>query len=309
MELNLRTTLLQQIAGQSRRVVDTAIQTTKFTVGFFLQHGHKSLEDIFDETEEEQVPISGSDPSSKDSIRDVEDYHILKKYICGKIAMTQPIHEDLIDSQAQALIEVLKMASLTVQEMHGIFLSMGKNEVKFYAEMRRRLEQSYKERGPPQMWFANFVGFVSEFLDGRAVPVSAGAEGGTPAWYVCRNCRETGQHLWDDCPRFKHDSEDDCEYLKTLNLLRRKHRYKDDVLLSLQALRKYVESVLKISTKHMSSEVADLCTGIAENCVVVLATKDIAHKNLTRCRQYDTEKIEKVDMQKHSPKCSRYHEP
>ena len=55
MELNLRTTLLQQIAGQSRSVVDTAIQTTKFTVGFFLQHGHKSLEDIFDETEEEQV--------------------------------------------------------------------------------------------------------------------------------------------------------------------------------------------------------------------------------------------------------------
>ena len=48
-ELQLRTVLLQRMAGQPRDIIDTAIQTTKLVTAFLLHEGHKSLEDLLDE--------------------------------------------------------------------------------------------------------------------------------------------------------------------------------------------------------------------------------------------------------------------
>ena len=48
-ELQLRTVLLQRMAGQPRNIIDTAIQTTKLVTAFLLHEGHKSLEELLDE--------------------------------------------------------------------------------------------------------------------------------------------------------------------------------------------------------------------------------------------------------------------
>ena len=292
MELNLRTILLQKIAGQSRSVVNNAIQTTKLAVGFFLQHGHKTLDQIQDEAEEtEHVAPTNHNTRPTINPKDKEDYHILKRYIMGKIAMSQSIHDDLIENQAQALIEVLICATLTVDEMHGTYLALGKNEVEFYSEMRKQLERIYKQRGPPEMWFANFIGFVSEFLDGRALPGSSGRDGRTPVWYVCRNCQRPGLHLWLDCPHFKHESLDDFQYLTRL---KQGYRPSRDIFYSLQALRRHIESVLTLSTKDLGERGVELCTLVTDNCVLALAEKKITESFLRKCKSYTQAKVDMV---------------
>ena len=48
-ELHLRTVLLRRMAGQDRNVIDTAVQTTKFVIGFLVQNGHKGLDEMLDD--------------------------------------------------------------------------------------------------------------------------------------------------------------------------------------------------------------------------------------------------------------------
>jgi hypothetical protein len=48
-ELQLRTVLLQRMAGQPRNVIDTAIQTTKLVTAFLVGQGHKTLEEMLEE--------------------------------------------------------------------------------------------------------------------------------------------------------------------------------------------------------------------------------------------------------------------
>jgi len=48
-ELELRSVLLRRMAGQSRTIIDTAIQSTKLIIAFLVQNGHKSLGELLEE--------------------------------------------------------------------------------------------------------------------------------------------------------------------------------------------------------------------------------------------------------------------
>lgn len=283
MELNLRTVLLQRMAGQSRSMINNAVQTTRLVVGFFLQNGHKTLDEILGESSPEMLaelsPAADTPQLAGLESREQADYEQLRRFITEKVLSSPSLASRGI--RTQACIEVLVEGGLTVQQLRQLYQKHGRDEVRFYTDMRNQLEANYKKLGPPDMWFANFVGFVAEFLERGDGEVKAADA--PPSWYVCRNCKEAGRHWIRSCtaPRFK-SGQDDCLYLSEFIA---QSMANHSVVQSLVGLRNHLENEFSKALEHAPTPATtELYSLTAKGVVAGMAALNIPMKQLKACK-------------------------
>ena len=293
MELNLRTVLLQQIAGQSRSVVNNAIQTTKLVVSFFLQHGHKTFEEILDDMQA-QLPAVEPEPSSA-SQRSAEkadnrEYEKLRQFIFNKVLTTNAGDHKSI--RTQSCIDVLVQAGLSIDELQKIYLQVNRDEVKYYTEMRNRLEDSYRNYGPSEMWFANFIGYIAEYLERRTT--ERNQLDVPPLWYRCRNCGDTGQHWCSTCPlqvnTFGSDTNYIICYISTLNT----GCLNPQIIDSLVGLKQHIEEVFLHNVQQNDKITHELYTFTVKAIILSLAKMNIPGRLIHSCKYVSEEAADAI---------------
>jgi len=296
MELNLRTILMQKMAGQSRSVVSSAIQTTKLVVGFFLQNGHKTLEQLLDEAELIPSTTKYSKPTSNPecSGKELEEYESLRKFIFGKVFTSNALAEKSI--RTQSCIDVLLEEDMTLERLRSLYDSLRKDEVKLHSELKKRIEKTYHRIGPPGLNFTNFVGFMAEFLDrspvlsARSPPIDeapafqASTNSNVPAWYRCRNCRVARRHWYAQCGHNNRTVEDET-YIN--NFLRTFPKQDPSVLQSLRHLKHHLEKVFRPPSSyssHNTPQNRQLCHLAAQSVIQGMASLNIPGRLLLECK-------------------------
>ena len=170
MELNLRTILLQKMAGKSRDVVSSVVQTTKLVVGFFLQNGHKSLEEIIEEIEPTPVPTMSPRSRRKRASpntfapHEKKDYEQLRMFIFKKVLANDQLDPSL---RTQSCIDVLMEVNLKMADLYNSYcgISNDANRSLVFTEiLTKKVEGMYKRAGPRGLPLKTFILFVIEFL-------------------------------------------------------------------------------------------------------------------------------------------------
>ena len=305
MELKLRTTLMPKIAGQSRTVVSSVVQTTKLALSFFIQNGHKSLEELHAEvkpfpTRSLRPQKSGEELSKKE----LAEYERLRSFIFSKVFHDNGLADKSI--RTQSCIDALIAADLSVAKLRSNYNRHGGSGRTFYVEMCSAMEKIYDRVGPQKFNFKNFVSAIVEFLkrteeatgSKQGLPAAAAAanaleldeaeEAGAPApaWYRCRICGLTRAHWFYQCPNFANSkSVNDEKYIAnfigtypnliatTTNLLSQFRPYLEDHFIascSLESKRTFclltVEALIKgMAALNMSDRLLLQCRGLHED--------------------------------------------
>lgn len=164
MELNLRTVLQQQMAGKSRVVVASVVQTTKLVVGFFLQNGHKSLEEILEEFKSPTQPkpvLTDRNLAKNFTFQEVREFERLRVFIFQKVLSNNNLDTSL---RTQSCIDVLMEGNLKVCDLYSIHNDASSILHIFQQVLTNKLEKIYRRSGPKQLSFEKFIEFVYEYI-------------------------------------------------------------------------------------------------------------------------------------------------
>jgi hypothetical protein len=201
LELHLRTVLLQRMAGQSRHVVNTTIQTTRLLIGYFRANQGKTAQQILAEAMD-LVPLMGPAERNEDLAggggddgvgrhrrsggdeptdggrkgkgaavgvaTHLAEYEDLRRFIFSRFMATSLFSGSQF--RTLSISEALHRAQLGMADLRALYQQARDRHV-FRRLLKDRMGTQYMGYGPRELSFGDFAGFVADFFDeakGRA---------------------------------------------------------------------------------------------------------------------------------------------
>jgi len=220
LELTLRTVFLGKMAGQTRAVVDQTIRTTRLVVAFFTKNGHKTLEQLQEETRDNDFFSSielEKDRFQEDRFKVLyKEYKVARDYF-GRRLMKIMNSPDAAKVSSEMLINCLLQSGLDYDKLEQMYMddkNVNVNRNRFRHQLQEAIGNNYTIHGPPDVALSQLIELVIDFfgnqaqlsrssllrkvVDKVAAETTEREDKGAPDWYECTLCKTKG-HWSVDC--------------------------------------------------------------------------------------------------------------